>query len=51
MLDHDIKLSKLNKCGIRGNVTDWFKIDLEDRSQAVKVKNFVSSQVLFIAYG
>lgn len=41
-VDHTILLSKLNKCGIRGVVLNWFESYLRKRKQCVKIKNSYS---------
>ena len=44
-VSHDILLRKLEKYGIRGNVLNFFKSYLHDRSQFVKIGNVNSSSV------
>ena len=39
---HDILLSKMEMCGVRGIVNDWFKSYLSGRSQCVKIGSSVS---------
>ena len=42
-VDHSILLYKLQMCGIRGIVLDWFQDYLTDRQQVVTIANNVSS--------
>ena len=39
IVSHDIRLSKLSHCGIRGVAFDWFKSYLIDRTQYVAMNN------------
>lgn len=41
-VDHTIMLEKLFKCGIRGDIHNWFKTYLLGRKQCVKIKEVVS---------
>lgn len=49
-VEHDILLSKLYKCGVRGVAYNWFKTYLKGRKQCVRV-NGVLSQFGEIKYG
>ena len=37
-VDHDILLSKLERCGIRGNALQWFQSYLYERKQICRIK-------------
>ena len=39
-VDHQILLAKLNHCGIRGVLNEWFKPHLPDRNQYVSIYGF-----------
>ena len=43
-VDHSIIIAKLNHYGIRGIALEWFKNYLTNRSQIVKVKNYLSNK-------
>ena len=49
-VNHDILLSKLNHCGIRGVAFDWFKSYLSDRTQYTSINN-ERSEIQTIRYG
>ena len=49
-VNHDILLSKLNHCSIRGVAFDWFKSYLSDRTQYVTTNNG-RSEIQTIKYG
>ena len=50
IVNHDIRLSKLNHCGIRGVAFDWFKSYLIDRTQYVAMNN-QKSEIQTTKYG
>ena len=47
---HDILLRKLQHYGVRGNINDWFRDYLSNRSQSTKLFDFISPP-LTIRYG
>ena len=50
IVNHDIRLSKLSHCGIRGVAFDWFKSYLIDRTQYVAMNN-QKSEIQTTKYG
>ena len=50
IVNHDIRLSKLNHCGIRGVAFDWFKSYLIDRTQYAAMNN-QKSEIQTTKYG
>ena len=50
IVNHDICLSKLSHCGIRGVAFDWFKSYLIDRTQYVAMNN-QKSEIQTTKYG
>lgn len=42
-VDHGLLLDKLERCGIRGTVRDWFESYLTDRYQCVSISNVRSN--------
>jgi len=44
-VNHDILLNKLENCGFRGNILNWFTTYLKYRSQAVKLNNVFSDRI------
>ena len=42
-VNHDILLSKLNTCGVRGIALDWFRSYLANREQYISIKNVDSN--------
>lgn len=44
-VDHDILLRKLETMGVFGMLLDWFRSNITGRKQAIKIKNYVSSQI------
>ena len=50
IVNHDIRLSKLSRCGIRGVAFDWFKSYLIDRTQYVAMNN-QKSEIQTTKYG
>ena len=43
VINHNILLHKLNKCGIRGIAKDWFESYLSNRTQFVEIDDMKSS--------
>ena len=41
-VDHEILLTKMNRCGIQGKTLDWFKSYLTNRTQRCLVNGFLS---------
>ena len=41
-VDHEILLTKMNRCGIQGKTLDWFKSFLTNRTQRCSVKGCLS---------
>ena len=50
IVNHDIRLSKLSHCGIRGVAFDWFKSYLIDRTQYAAMNN-QKSEIQTTKYG
>ena len=50
IFNHDILLSKLNRCSIRGVAFDWFKSYLSHRTQYATINN-ERSEIQTIKYG
>ena len=49
-VNHEIVLSKLNTCGVRGIALDWFRLYLTNREQYVSINN-VDSNPRVIQHG
>ena len=47
-VDHEILLSKMNRCGIQGETLDWFKLYLTNCTQRCSVNSCVSHFVTLI---
>jgi len=45
VINQEIRLENMNKYGIRGIVSDWFRSYLSDRSQFVEVENTKSTKL------
>ena len=43
-VNHEILLDKLNFCGFRGWVNDWFQSHLKNRMQTIKIGEFLSTK-------
>ena len=42
-VNHEILLSKLNTCGVRGEALDWFRSYLTNREQYISINNVDSN--------
>ena len=51
LIDHEILLDKLNRCGIRGLANKWFASYLSDRTQQVQVNGVISSNICKVKHG
>ena len=45
-IDHDILIDKLNRCGFRGIINDWFSSYLKYRPQTTQVGHHISDKAI-----
>ena len=45
-MSHQKLISEIKSCGIKGDLIEWIKAFIKDRTQTVKIRNCISSNIL-----
>ena len=45
-VNHEILLNKLNFCGFRGLINDWFQSHLKNRMETIQIGEYLSTKLI-----